>query len=478
MRGGAITMSGQGMRFLLQVASTMALARLLTPADFGLVAMVTAITGFLSLYKDLGLSMATVQRTEIDHTEVSTLFWVNVLVSVLLAVLVVCLSPLVAWLYREPSLLGITVAMAAGFILSGLGVQHAALLQRQMRFGSLTLIDLTSFALGVGAGIGLAVYGAGYWALVAMPLVTSGSATVGYWFRARWRPGRPRWGPGVKGMLAFGGYLTGFNTVNYLSRNLDNVLIGWRWGAAPLGLYSRAYQLLLLPLQQINQPTTNVMIPALSRLQNERERYRRAYLEVLEKMNLLTLPLIALLVGTADWVVDVFLGPQWHGAAGIFVWLSIAALAQPVTNTTGWLFITQRRTRDMFVWGLVGSGLSIASFVVGLPYGPKGVAAAYAVSGLLIRTPLVIWYVGRKGPVSAGDIYRASIRPWFVGLGVLGVVLVFRRLFPELEPLPGLLLATLVVIIVLLPFMVFSKMGREALKDLRHLLRDEREGSA
>lgn len=469
-RGGFVTLTGQGARFMLQLGSTMALARLLTPADFGLVAMVTAVTGFLTLFKDLGLSEATVQKQEIDQGEVSTLFWVNVAASAFLTLVVLALAPVLARLYHEPSLTPITVAVSLGFVISGLGVQHAALLQRQMRFSKLVTIDLVSLSLGIVAGIAMAIASYGYWALVAMPLVSSGSATVGYWLSSRWRPSRPAWSPGSKGLLAFGGYLTGFNTVNYMARNLDNVLIGWRWGATPLGLYSRAYQLLLLPLQQINAPVSNVMIPALSRLQGEPERYRRAYLEILEKLVFVTSCLIGFLIASSDWVVDVFLGPQWHDAARIFLWLGIAALVQPVGNTTGWLFITQQKTKEMFIYGIMASSLSVASFVIGLPFGPTGVAAAYAISGLAIRFPLSLWYVGRRGPVSTGDIYGATLRPLLAGLAVLAAVVALRLIFPGLQPLRGLVLGALVALAVVIPLLRFTRLGKGALADIRLML--------
>lgn len=465
-------MSGQGARFALQIVSTMVLARVLTPADFGLVAMVTAITGFLALFKDLGLSTATVQSAEIGGGEVSALFWVNVLVSALLAVLVAGLAPLLAWLYHEPALTGITVATASGFVFSGLGVQHQALLQRQMRFGLLAAVDIGSLTAGIAAGLLLALNGAGYWALVAMPIVTSLTASVGYWVACSWRPGRPVWGSSVKRMLSFGGFLTGFNSVNYFARNADNVLIGWRWGPASLGLYAKAYQLLLLPLQQLNAPTTSVAIPALSRLQDDPVRYRRAYMQVVEKLTLLTIPLVAFLIATSSWVVVVVLGPQWAGANHIFMWLGVSALVQPVTNTTGWLFITQHRTNDMFRWGLIGSALSIASFVVGLPYGAVGVAGAYAISGLVIRTPLLLWFVGRSGPVSARDICRASLRPVLVGGALLAALLVFRWVAPDgWSSWESLLAAAVISVLVMGLFFVFSRLGREALSDLRYLFK-------
>jgi PST family polysaccharide transporter len=300
--------------------------------------------------------------------------------------------------------------------------------------------------------------------------VSAAAATAGYWAACNWRPGRPHRAPGVREMLSFGGHLTGFNTVNYFSRNLDNVLIGWRWGAGPLGLYSRAYNLLLLPLQQINYPAATVAVPTMSRLQDDPDRYRRVYREVLGKLTLITAPVVAFLIATASWTIAIVLGPQWHGAAEIFAWLGIAALVQPVANTTGWLFITQHRTRELFHWGLIGSAMSVASFIIGLPYGPVGVAAAYAISGLLIRTPFLVWYVGRRGPVSARDILQASLKPWLTGLAVLAVVVLLRFALPGIGPVEGLALALAVSAAVMLPVLRFTRLGRDAVGDIRILL--------
>jgi len=470
LRGGALTLSGQGVKLGLQIGSTMVLARLLTPSQYGLIAMLAAVTGFVYIFKNLGLSTATVQKRQVTHEEVNLLFWVNATVSAVVMIVVAALGPALALLYREPALTLITAVMSTGFLFDGLGVQHFALLQRQMRFVALTVIDVGSMATGIAVAIVMALCGTGYWALVAMSLVTAAAATVGYWMACSWRPGRPRRAAGVREMLSFGGYLTGFNTVNYLARNLDNILIGWRWGPGPLGFYSKAYNLLLLPLQQINGPAATVAVPAMSRLQDESARYRRAYMEVLGKLTLVTAPFVAFLIGTANWIIAIVLGSQWHGAAPIFAWLGIAALVQPIGNTTGWLFITQHRTREFFIWGLIGSAIAVASFIIGLPYGAVGVAAVYAISGLLVSTPCLLWYVGRRGPVSAKDIVQASLKPWLTGLAVLAAVVLLRLILPHLGPLVGLALAAAVSAAIMLPVLRFTRLGKQTVADVRSLL--------
>ena len=279
VRGGAVTMAGQGVRFFLQMGSTVVLARLLTPQDFGLIAMVTAVTGFVMMFKDMGLSMATVQRAEVNHAQISTLFWINVTLSLGVMLVTAALAPAIAWFYGEPRLTWITLALAGAFIFGGLTIQHQALLRRNMRFGTLALIGIISMVMGIVAAIIAAWYGAGYWALVIMQLAGAITGAIAVWVVCGWRPGLPVRRSGVREMLAFGGNLTGFNVINYFARNADNLLIGKFWGSGPLGLYSKAYGLLMLPLRQINAPLSAVAIPALSRLKDEPERYRNYYIK-------------------------------------------------------------------------------------------------------------------------------------------------------------------------------------------------------
>ncbi|HYY56257.1 MAG TPA: lipopolysaccharide biosynthesis protein, partial [Pyrinomonadaceae bacterium] len=300
-RGGALTFASQGFKFFAGIAGTIVLARLLTPEDYGLIGMVAIVTGFVSMFKDMGLSMATVQKSDIKYEHVSTLFWVNVALSFAIMLLTVALSPAVAWFFKEPRLLWITIAYAGGFIFGGLSVQHEALLRRQMRFGALAITEISSALAGFVTAIVLAYFGARYWALVVNQLVMSLVYAVGVWVVCGWRPGLPVRYSGVRSMLAFGGNYTGFSIVNYFGGNLDNLLVGRIWGAAQLGFYAKAYQLLLLPIDQINAPVTAVAMPALSRLTDSPERYRQAYLRILQKLAIITMPGAAFMIATSDW---------------------------------------------------------------------------------------------------------------------------------------------------------------------------------
>lgn len=439
VRGGTITMVAQAVKFFLQMGSVVVLARLLTPNDYGLVAMVVAITGFVAMFKDIGLSIATVQKADINHSQVSTLFWINVLIGFGIMVITAAIAPVAAWFYGEQRLIWITLALASGFLFGGLTVQHQALLRRQMRFGRLAAIEIISILVGISIAIVSALYGAGYWALVLMQLAITITTAIGVWVACKWCPGLPVRNSGVRSMLAFGGNLTGFNIVNYFARNLDKILIGWRWGTQSLGLYSRAYSLLMLPLQQINIPISAVAVPTLSRLQNEPQRYRRYYLEAVSIVTLIVLPIVVFTLVMSEEIIELILGPQWHQSAIVFRFLCLSAIAQPICNTSGWLLTSLGRTGRLLKWGVFASVVIVISFFLGLPYGIKGVALFYSFSILLLTVPCisyaisgtsislrdVFFIVGKNFIASLFAVLPCAVLKFWIGNQIPTLVLVF-----------------------------------------------------
>lgn len=423
VRGGAATMLGQGANFVIHTFSTVILARLLSPADFGLIAMVTAITGFVNLFKDLGLSTATIQRAEITHEQISTLFWINVVLSALITLVMAALSPFMAWFYGEPRVTLITIVLSLVFLFGGLTVQHQALLQRQMRFAALAVIQVVSISAAVSVAIFSAILGAGYWALVMMQATSVISIALGVWLVCGWRPGRPVRNAGVKGMLFFGGNITGFNVMNYFARNADCILIGRVWGAGPLGFYSKAYNLLMLPLTQINIPLASVAIAALSRLHGDFTKYRAYYLKMISLITLVSTPLVSFFIACSDELILLILGPQWAAASDIFRVLGFSALIQPLYYTQGWLHISAGRSDRYLIWGFVGSFVIVIGFVVGLPYGPRGVAVAYTVTTWGIIFPCM-WYAGRSAGMRVSDIFASVGKNIVAGLGSIAISII------------------------------------------------------
>jgi len=406
VRGGAVTLTSQGIKFGLQLGSTMVLARLLTPGDFGLIAMVTAITGFVAMFKDAGLSMATVQRREVTHAQVSTLFWINVALSVGVMLVVAGLAPLVARFYSEPRLVGVTLALAGVMLLGGFTVQHQALLRRQMRFKALAVVEIASMAAGIAVAITMAALGFGYWSLVGMTAGAAAANAVLVWALCDWRPGLPRRGSGVGAMLRFGGGLTGFSFLNYFTRNADNVIVGFALGSGPLGIYSKAYNLLMLPIRQINAPVASVMLPALSRLQDRPERYRRAYLRALGAIAMAGMPIVVFAFVLADELVAVLLGPGWERAATVFRLLAPAALFGTVNVAPGWLCQSLGRAGTQVRWAMFAAPVTILGFLVGVRWGIAGVAVAFSATWCL-GLYVFIAMACRGSPVSQRDVAGA-----------------------------------------------------------------------
>ena len=419
--GALVTGGAQVVKLGCQITSVVILSRLLRPEDFGIVAMAAPVVAFVMLFQDLGLTQATVQKKSITHDEINSLFWINLAVSVLLCAVMILMAPLVALFYGEPKVGPLVAAMSLQLFVMGASAQHYALITRRMGFSRMAVIESVAALAGLGAAILWAYLSRSYWALFVGGLTTMTCSSLGFWASSRWRPGLPRWVTGTRGMVNFGAGITGFNFTNFIARNLDQVLIGRYWGNQELGLYDRAYRLLLFPIQQITFPLAKVMVPALSRMSEEPDRYRRAYLRVAPLLLFVALPGVAVAIAFADVLIPLALGEQWQDSARIFQALGFAGLLQPLNSPAGWLFISQGRTREFLHWGVFAALTTTAAILLGLPYGAFGVAVAYAVHEYL-RTPLLWLYIGRKGPVAARDILQATL-PFVLGAHVSLVLL-------------------------------------------------------
>jgi O-antigen/teichoic acid export membrane protein len=419
VRGGMLTLTSQGTQFLMQSVATVVLARLLVPADFGLVAMVSTITGLASAFADLGLSEATIQRREITHDQVSVLFWINLAIGLGLMLVTIAIAPVLAWFYKEPRLVTITIVVSFAFLVGGLKVQPDAILRRQMRFTSLAIRDVSSYALAVPVAIMIALRGGGYWAIVALPLTLNTTVMLITWVMVKWKPGLPRRGTQVWSMISFGGKVAASYFIVTVNRSADNVLIGWRLGAGPLGLYSRAYNLLMLPVRQLSVPAMSVAIPAFSRVQDDPERFMRFYLRSANLIMWISAPIFGFLFVAARPVIVLTLGSKWIEAAPVFQILVISALGQLLFDSTVWLFVSRGQSSQFLKLLFFISPLIVGSFVVGLPYGIKGVALSGSVV-LVVILPWILKFAFRGTNLTLRSVGRALLYP--VSLSILAVL--------------------------------------------------------
>jgi PST family polysaccharide transporter len=458
-------------KFATQLLSVVILARLLAPSDFGLFAMLMPLAAFVMMLQDIGLSQAVVASGNLTHEQTSTIFWINAGLSLLLAVLFALCAPLIALFFGEPRLVAPAMALAGSVLVSGLATQHFAWLSKSLRFGAIAMIDVISTLLGFLAAVAIATVAPGIWALVASVLVAMMAGLVGAWTMARWMPGRPAPYAEVRDLLRLGAGLSTFTLSNFFARNADNVMIG-RWvGAVELGFYDRAYKLLLFPLQQINNPIGRVMVPVLAKLSDEPHRYRHAYRRTLRLMLLFTVPGVAFMLMLAQPLIVLLMGERWAPAAAIFTWLAIAALHQPMSATFGWLFISQKRGGDFGRWGIFNMVTSVAAFAIGLPWGAIGVAAAYALSDVLIRMPVLWWWVGRSGPVRHRDLLEIMWPFGFALVGTLGALYLYRNISPDIG-VPGIVLGAVLAFSCFWTLLAFFAGGRESLAEAAGLVSD------
>lgn len=403
--GGLIAATSQSIQFALNLLSVAVLARLLTPRDFGLVAMVLTFAGFLRIFKDMGLSTATVQRDTITHAQVSNLFWINVGVGGLMSAIMAAGAPVFAWFYREPRITNITLALSGTFFLSSISVQHLALLARQLRFKGIALTEVTSLTVGVLVGIGMAWLKFGPWSLVGVQLTVPLVSVFMSWSVCRWRPQLPASRTGVRPMVTFGANMTASSFMGSIARGGDGLLVGRFYGPDALGFYSRGSALLQRPLEQFMAPMNSVFVPVLSRLQSHPERYRRTFLQVYEAITLSSFLITALFLPLSRPLTLFVLGGKWEKAASVFACFALGTLFYPPATAATWLFASQGRGKALMYASFILSSVTIGSFVAGLQFGPVGVALAFSVSGIFLIMPIIYFVAGREGPVGTKDLW-------------------------------------------------------------------------
>jgi O-antigen/teichoic acid export membrane protein len=472
IRGGLARLCAQGADFTLRLVSLMVLARLLGPKDFGLVGMVTVLTGVLIMFRDFGLSAAAIQRPIVTEEQLSTLFWINILVGAGLTLLTAAMAPVIAAFYHEPRLVAVTAALASSFIFNAAGVQHGALLQRQMRFTALAVVSTISLVVSTAIAIGGAMAGYGYWALVAMTLTAPIINTVGFWLTAAWIPGRPRRRVGIRSMMHFGGTVTLNGLVVYIASNFEKVLLGRFWGADALGIYGRAFQLINIPTGNLNSAAGEVAFSALSRLQDDPGRLKSYFLKGYSVVLAMTMPMTVACALFADDMIFVFLGPKWKAAAAIFRFLAPTILVFAIANPLSWLVMSLGLVRRSLKMGLVIAPLMILAYVLGLPYGPKGVALAYSATMLLWVVPVIAWSV-HGTVISLADVFLAVSRPLASSIVAAGLALAVRSVYGQsLTPLLRLMLEITVLLVTFLGMLLFATGQKSLYLDLLRGLRE------
>lgn len=441
-RGALVTTGGQIARLLMQTVSVVVLARLLDPGDYGLVAMGLVVVGIGEIFRDFGLSSAAIQSPELSIRQRDNLFWINSAIGLCLTCITFFAAPAIAWLFHRDEVQPIVRAIAVVFLLNGLATQYRASLLRSLRFGAVAIADTVSVAIGFLVAVVSALSGWGYWALVVQVLTQAGvvlTVSVGV---SRWWPHRPRRDPGMPALLRFGWHLVGAQVLNFAGNNADTVLIGARFGAIPLGLYNRAYQLVMRPLVQLLAPSSSVAIPVLSRLRGDEDRFQRFLLRGQAVLGYGAVVGLAWVAATALPITTVALGPKWESAAPLLALLAVAGALQTLAYVGYWVYVSRGLTVQLRRYSLFSATLRVTCVVVGSRWGVVGVAAGMVASPA-IAWPVSIWWLSRFAPIPTRQLLQGALRIIAVATLTASPAAVIVRSMGPLSPWLSLLLSAL-----------------------------------
>jgi PST family polysaccharide transporter len=483
VRGAATTVSAAALGLAAQVVSTVILARLLTPADFGVVTMVTTFSMLLMSFGPNGFTEVVIQCDEMDRFQASNLFWINCAVGLVLATGFAAAGWLLAQFYRNPLVTRVAVGVSPAIFIGATSVIHLALLQRAMRFAAVSANDVVGRATYAVVVTLLALRGWGYWALVAGTVAQVLSMTLGAWRLCRWIPSLPRRGVGTRAMLRFAVQVYGRFSANYFTRNFDNLLVGWQFNAAVLGFYKKAYDLFALSASQLTGPLHNVALAALSRLNEDPARFKRYLANSLGIIAFVGMALGADLTLVGKDLVRLVLGPKWSESGRIFVLFGPGIGIMLLNSMVGWIHLSIGKPERWLRWTLVESAATALLFVLALPWAPEGIAVAWSVSYWILSIP-AFWYAGR--PIGFGVTFLiAAVWKYVIAalVGGLGCAAIMHRILTltvatsAAEALELVFAKSLLFTILYLGAVILLHQGFDPLFRVAGLLREMRPGA-
>lgn len=478
VRGAGVTVLSQGVIFGVQLVATVILARLLTPSDFGVVSMVTTFSLLLMSFGQNGYTEAVIQRERIDHLLASNLFWINLGVGLLLAIGFAAAGSVLARFYGDQRVAHVAVGISLTIFISSTSVLHLALLKRALHFSAASANDIVSGFVSVVASILFASAGWGYWALVAGAIARPLVQSIGAWYLCRWFPSLPRRAPGTASVACFALNVYGRFSFNYITRNTDNLLVGWRFGPSSLAFYKKAYDLFVLPANQLLSPVQEVALSTLSRLDHESIQYRRYFLNGLSILAFVGMGAGAVLTLVGKDLIRLLLGMKWEAAGQIFTFFGPGIGIMLIYTASGLIHLSIGRADRWFRWVIVEFSVTVLLFFMGLRWGPIGVASAWTASFWILIIP-AFWYAGRPirfgiTPV-LGVIWKYFLASLVAGCASAAII----RAIPSLVIAPGILgaIARIVTIAVLFSILylgtvIFLHGGPDPLYRFARLLPD------
>ena len=425
IRGAAASVSASGLALAAQLVSTVILARLLAPADFGVVSMVTTFSLLVVSFGLNGFTEAVIQFEEIDHYTASNLFWLNSFAGLILAVAFAAGGSLLTIFYRNPLVVNVAAMLSVGIVVSAASIIHLAILKRAMYFTASSINDILGRVINTVVSIVLAFRGWGYWALVAGIIAQQLSVTVGAWLLCPWFPSLPRRTGKTGAMIRFAAKVYGQFSLGYATQNIDNLLVGWRFNARALGFYKKAYDLFTISGSQLTAPLSNVALATLSRLNQDPPRFRRYLASSLGMVAFAGMAMGADLTLVGRDVVRLVLGPQWSESGRIFELFGPGIGVMLLCSTVGWIHLSIGKPGRWLRWSVVSLVLTVSLFLAALPWGPAGIAAAWSIAYWILLIP-AFWYAGR--PIGFGvsclitSVWRYTVAAFGAGLATAAVM--------------------------------------------------------
>jgi O-antigen/teichoic acid export membrane protein len=411
----------QGARVVSQLVSMTVLARLLAPDAYGLMALAAIVTNLAYLFRDMGTGAALIQASAVSPRMASTVHWTNLALGLLIGLAIAGAAPLMAHIFHEPQLAAVLLLLAVVFPVTGAGVVHQALLERESKFAVVAGAEIAAALAGLGAALLLAWRGAGVFSLVGQMIASTLVSTTIIVLRSSFRPGR-HWDLGeFKAIARFSGNLSLFNVVLYISRNADSMVVGRILGTAALGVYAMAYRLMLFPLQNMTFVVARVLFPVMSRKQESASEVAALYLRSLAFIAFLTAPLMAGLFALREPFVHVMLGQRWQASVALLGWLAPVGFIQSLVSSTGTVLMARGSTDLMLRLGVVGAALQVGAVVLGARWGIEGVAAAYLAANLLNAVP-ALYFSARLIGIGVGALVRSIAPAMLAALFMVGVL--------------------------------------------------------
>lgn len=383
---------------------------MLTPEDFGLVALASVYIAFLSIFVEQGFGDAIVQYPQIDREDLDTAFWTSLAFSVALSAGTILFASPIAHLFHEPALVGVIRWLSLSFISIALSSTQQAILRRELRFKELAIRTMLASLLGGIAGIIMAVAGYGVWSLVGQTLITSAAGVFVLWTVSDWRPGFRYSLPHFKGLFDFGSKMIVTNIANFFNRRLDDLLIGLFLGPTALGYYTIAYRLIQVLTQVFTSATTAVAFPAFSRIQHDDARLRRAFMQAISLTSMFAFPTFIGVSVLAPQIVLFIYGPQWENSIPVMRILPYIGIIHVTLYFHSALLLAKGKPDWRMLLALVHTAANVLFFAVSVRWGIVAVATAYVLQGYLLF-PVDIWVTQKTLPFSLGKYLSRLAAP-------------------------------------------------------------------